>query len=125
MQHFHIAVLMLQVTPHIRILVARHPIDFRKGMDGIARTCQEALGEDPFSGTYFIFRNRRKTGLKILIYDGQGFWLCHKRLSKGQFNIYPSNIHVNPDKLCAKSHVEKFEELHGGTKISLHPNNYY
>lgn len=82
---------MLQVTPHIRILVARNPIDFRKGMDGIARICQDALGEDPFSGTYFIFRNRRKTGLKILIYDGQGFWLCHKRLSKGQFKWWPSD----------------------------------
>ena len=82
---------MLQVTPHIRVLVARHPIDFRKGIDGIARICQEALGEDPFSGTYFIFHNRRKTSLKILIYDGQGFWLCHKRLSKGQFKWWPSD----------------------------------
>ena len=48
-----------------------------------------------------------------------------KCLSKGQFQIYPSNIY--PDQLCVKSHVEKFEELHGGTTcmISLHPINYY
>ena len=81
---------MIQATAHVRILVARQPVDFRKGMDGIVRLCLERLGEDPFSGTYFIFRNRLETSIKILVYDGQGFWLCQKRLSKGQFRWWPT-----------------------------------
>ena len=71
---------MLQVTPHTRILVAIEPADFRRGIDGLARQCKELLQEDPFSGTMFVFRNRRGTAVKLLMYDGQGFWLCQKRL---------------------------------------------
>jgi transposase len=48
------------------------------------------LQEDPFGGTVFVFRNRRGTALKVLVYDGQGFWLCHKRLSEGRFRWWPS-----------------------------------
>ncbi len=77
-------VIMLQVTPHTRILVAIEPADFRKGIDGLARQCKELLQEAPFSGTMFVFRNRRGTAVKLLMYDGQGFWLCQKRLSTGR-----------------------------------------
>jgi transposase len=72
---------MIQITPQMRVLVAVEPADFRKGIDGLARLCQEALKHDPFSGWVFVFRNRRATAVKILVYDGQGFWLCYKRLS--------------------------------------------
>ena len=80
---------MIQITPQMRILVAVEPADFRKGIDGIARICREVLGEDPFGGTVFVFSNRRATAVKALIYDGQGFWLCQKRLSKGRFCWWP------------------------------------
>src|SRR3970040_1590511 len=80
---------MIQVTPHMRILVAVEPADFRKGIDGLARLCRETLQRDPFSGAVFVFRNRRRTALKILVYDGQGFWLCLKRLSSGRFRYWP------------------------------------
>ena len=82
---------MLQVTPHTRILVAIEPADFRKGIDGLARQCKELLQEDPFSGAVFVFRNRRGTAVKLLMYDGQGFWLCQKRLSSGRFVHWPTN----------------------------------
>jgi transposase len=81
---------MIQITPQMRILVAIEPCDFRKGIDGLARVCKEALRQDPFSGWVFVFRNRPATALKALIYDGQGFWLCHKRLSSGKFCWWPS-----------------------------------
>jgi hypothetical protein len=48
------------------------------------------LRADPFSGAAFVFRNRRATAIKILLYDGQGFWLAHKRLSAGRFRWWPS-----------------------------------
>jgi len=71
---------MIQITPQMRVVVAVEPADFRKGIDGLARLCQEALSHDPFTGWVFVFRNRRATAVKVLVYDGQGFWLCHKRL---------------------------------------------
>jgi transposase len=80
---------MIQITPHMRILLAVEPVDFRKGIDGLSALCRRVLKSDPFSGYVFIFRNRLKTAIKILIYDGQGFWLCQKRLSKGRFQWWP------------------------------------
>jgi transposase len=74
----------------MRILVAVEPVDFRRGIDGLARLCREAGLADPFSGTLLVFRNRRGTALKLLAYDGQGFWLAHKRLSSGRFGWWPS-----------------------------------
>lgn len=82
---------MLQITPHMKILVAVEPADFRRGIDGLVRLCRESLQQDPFSGAVFVFRNRRGTALKVLVYDGQGFWLCHKRLSQGRFRWWPAS----------------------------------
>src|SRR5512146_2945081 len=81
---------MLQITPQMKILVAVEPADFRRGIDALARLCQETLQHDPFVGAVFVFRNRKGTALKVLMYDGQGFWLCHKRLSQGRFPWWPS-----------------------------------
>jgi transposase len=80
---------MLQITAQMKILVAVEPADFRRGIDGLARVCRETLQHDPFAGTVFVFRNRKGTALKVLMYDGQGFWLCHKRLSRGRFPWWP------------------------------------
>jgi transposase len=81
---------VIQVTPQMRVLVAIEPADFRKGIDGLAKIARVELKLDPFSGTVFVFRNRRGTAVKLLVYDGQGFWLLQKRLSKGRFRFWPS-----------------------------------
>ncbi len=93
--------MVLQITPQMTILVAVEPADFRKGIDGLARLCQEALQQDPFTGVVFVFRNRNATALKVLIYDGQGFWLCHKRLSQGRFRWWPSVAEGGAERLAA------------------------
>ncbi len=80
---------MIQITPQMRILLAVEPVDFRNGIDGLAGRCRQALEADPFSGTVFVFRNRAGTSIKVLVYDGQGFWLCQKRLSRGRFRWWP------------------------------------
>jgi len=80
---------MIQIIPQMRILLAVEPVDFRKGIDGLAAVCRKALAADPFSGHMFVFRNRRATAVKILVYDGQGFWLAQKRLSTGHFCWWP------------------------------------
>ena len=82
---------MIPITPQMRILVAVEAVDFRKGIDGLARLCQDTLCADAFSGSVFVFRNRSATAIKVLVYDGQGFWLCHKRLSSGRFRWWPTH----------------------------------
>jgi len=83
---------MIQITPQMRVLVSLEPADFRRGIDGLAGLCRKELESDPFSGTVFVFRNRRRTAVKILVYDGQGFWLCHKRLSTGRYRFWPTQL---------------------------------
>ena len=80
---------MLAITPQMRILVAVEAVDFRKGIDSLAELCRAKLNADPFSGWLFVFRSRRATSIKVLVYDGQGFWLATKRLSKGRFRWWP------------------------------------
>ena len=80
---------MIQLSPTMRILVAIEPVDLRKGIDGLAQFCREKLAADPFSGCLFIFRSRRGAAIKALAYDGQGYWLAQKRLSKGRFRWWP------------------------------------
>jgi len=80
---------MIQLTSQMRILVAIEPADFRKGIDGLSQLCRNEFDENPFCGSVFVFRNRRKTAIKALVYDGQGFWLCQKRLSRGKFKHWP------------------------------------
>ena len=86
---------MIQITPHMKILLAVEPVDFRKGIDGLAGVCRNILKHDPFSGYVFIFKNKRGTALKILFYDGQGFWLCMKRFSKGKLCWWPNHVENN------------------------------
>ena len=72
---------MIQITAQMRVLVAIEPVDGRKGIDSLARLCQEKLAEDPFSGCVYVFRSRSATG--------QGYWLAQKRLSRGRFVWWP------------------------------------
>ena len=90
--------MMLQITPHMKILVAVEPVDFRKGIDGLACLCKTVLASDPFAGTVYVFRNRRGTAIKVLMYDGQGFWLCQKRLSEHRFRWWPRVTETTADQ---------------------------
>lgn len=68
-----------------RVLMAMQPVDFRKGMDGLAALVKERLGADPFSGTLFVFRARRADRVKLILWDGTGLCLFAKRLERGRF----------------------------------------
>lgn len=85
---------MLQLTPHQNIFIANTFADFRKGIDGLAAYVRNQLLLDPLSGAIFVFYNRSRTTIKILTFDGQGFWLHTKRLSQGTFKYNPTN--ANP-----------------------------
>ena len=81
---------MLQITPQMRILLAVDPVDFRKGIDALAALCRDQWQQDPFSGTLYGFRNRSATAVKLLVYDGNGFGLCLRRLSCGKLLWWPT-----------------------------------
>jgi transposase len=69
----------------MKIFIYREKIDFRCGIDGLIAICKYKLQQDPFSGVVFVFIGRARTSIKLLMYDGQGFWLAQKRLSEGKF----------------------------------------
>ena len=81
---------MIQITPQMRVYVAIESVDFRCGIDGLAHICRSRLGADPFSGAVFVFRSRQGTSIRLVCFDGQGTWLCQKRLSSGRFRWWPS-----------------------------------
>ncbi|CDZ78744.1 IS66 Orf2 like protein [Legionella massiliensis] len=81
---------MLQITPQHRLLLAVEPVDFRKGIDTLKELCRQKLLDDPFSGTVFVFTNRNRTAVKLLVYDANGFWLCLKRFSRGKLSWWPT-----------------------------------
>ena len=93
---------MFQVAPQTRILIACQPVDFRKGIDALAAMCRNQLKQDPFGGTVFVFRNRLRTSVRMLAYDGQGFWLCTKRLSKGKLVWWPKSDSQSLTELAAR-----------------------
>ncbi len=69
----------------LKVLVATRPVDFRKGMIGLASLVERELRLDPFSGMLFIFRSRRADRIKLLVWDGTGLVLVTKRLHEGKF----------------------------------------
>ena len=80
---------MIQLVPQLRILLACRPIDFRCGIDKLAAICKQELAENPMSGTLFVFRNRSGTALKLICYDGLGYYLVTRRFSQGKVRWWP------------------------------------
>jgi len=88
----------------VRVLVATRPVDFRKGMDGLAGLARETLGQDPFSGTILVFRSKRADRVKLLFWDGTGLMLISKRLEQGAFRWPPimnGMMRLSPAQLAA------------------------
>ena len=72
----------------VKVFVATRPVDFRKGIDGLALAVQEMFGIDPFCGAVFVFRSKRADRIKLLVWDQTGMVLVHKRLEGGKF-VWP------------------------------------
>lgn len=80
---------MLQASLQSNIYVAPQAVDFRQGLDGLCGLCRQVLEKNPLDGAFFLFRNRSGTMIRVLVYDGQGFWLCTKRFSRGKIRWWP------------------------------------
>lgn len=96
---------MIALSAQTRVFVCVAAVDFRKGIDGLARICREVLAADPFCGAVFVFRSRSRTAIRVLAYDGQGFWLCHKRLSEGRFRHWPDGSSARQELAAHQLHV--------------------
>ena len=93
---------MIQLTPQMRVLVCVAPQDFRKGLNGLQGVCREQLSEDPLSGTLFAFRNRAGTAVRLIVFDGTGSWLLHKRYSQGKLRWWPADSEAPTHPLAAQ-----------------------
>ena len=82
---------MIQFPASANILLMHDAVSFRNGIDGTAAIARVVLRVEPMSGALFVFRNKMGHSLRVLFYDGSGFWLCTKRLSQGTFNsVWPT-----------------------------------
>ena len=109
---------MLQLTAGQRILLALEPADFRKGIDSLVALCKAKLDEDPFSGTVFAFTNRKRTAVKVLVFDGSGFWLIMKRFSKGKLSWWPAD---KGDKLPVRAEALQILLIQGDPRFMHTP----
>jgi len=82
---------MIQVPAQASVFVMHESVSFRMGINGLTAVARVVLGKEPMSGALFVFRNRGRQMLRILFYDGGGFWLCTRRLSKGTFSTWPTS----------------------------------
>ncbi len=81
---------MFGLATATRVFVATGATDMRIGFDGLFGLVRDTLGEDPLSGHLFVFANRNRTRIKILVWDGSGLWVCAKRLERGRFAWPPA-----------------------------------
>jgi transposase len=93
---------MLQIMPQLRILLCYDPVDFRRGIDRLAALCRNELGQDPYSGAVFVFRNRRGTAVKLLTHDGIGYYLVMRRFSQGGLCWWPKKSNEPLTRLAAQ-----------------------
>lgn len=107
---------MIGLSTQHQLLVWVPALDFRKGIDGLIGHCRSKLNQSPFSGTVFAFRNKKGTAVKLLTYDGTGFWMMHKRFSQGVLKYWPK---TQNEKICATTLMVI---LNQGHPCSMHPS---
>jgi transposase len=95
---------MIVPSSGVKVLIAMKPVDFRKGMDGLAALVQETLGANPFGGVIYVFRSKRSDRVKLLFWDGTGLVLATKRLEQGSFrwlSLREGVMRLTPGQLSA------------------------
>jgi transposase len=92
---------VLTLPASVRIYVAAEAVDLRRGFDGLAAATRSLIRQDPLNGHLFVFLNRRKNRIKLLVWDRTGYLLLYKRLERGTFRLAtepaPGQRHVEVD----------------------------
>ena len=102
---------MIGLLPTTGIFLATAPTDLRKAYDGLAVLVRQSLGQDPLSGSLYVFCNRRRDRIKILFWEPGGYWLCSRRLEEGTFR-WPQK-----EGACASYRREELLLLLGGIDL--------
>ena len=101
---------MILLTHQTRILLGVAPADFRAGIDGFVALCQNRLLVDPRDHAVYVFINRARTMIRALSYDGTGYWLLTKRISRGKFQGWPTG-----DRMVSDATALQLRHILGGT----------
>lgn len=105
---------MLSIPESLRIFVAKDPVDFRRQFDGLAATVTNEYGMDPLCGHVFVFFNKRRDRIKLLVFQHTGFWLHYKRLECGTFE---SIVAADSDQDCVEVDARKLRLLLDGIDL--------
>ena len=107
---------MILLTHETRILLGIAPADFRRGIDGFVALCKNELAQEPRNGCVFVFRNKARTMIRALCYDGTGYWLMSKRLSRGKFTGWPTG-----QRALSATSARELRIILGGIWSSIEP----
>ena len=102
---------MLSIPSSVSIFLYTEPTDMRKGFDGLSGIVRSAFSADPTDGSLFLFINRRRDRLKILHWDGTGYWLYYKLLEAGTFEVIAS------EGACIQIDAAQLAMLLGGVSL--------
>ena len=106
---------MILLPRAVRVYVASSPVNLRRSFDGLSAEVRSVLARDPLSGHVFVFLNRRRTQVKLLLYTRGGFTIVHKRLERGTFT-FPQR--VTPDVVQVEIDVHELSMLLEGIDVS-------
>lgn len=106
---------MLSVPASVSIFLHTQPTDMRKGIDGLSGIVRQEFAADPTNGSLFLFVNRRRDRLKILHWDGTGFWIYYKLLEAGTFEV------LTADSSCLEIDATQLAMLLGGVSLVASP----
>ena len=112
---------MIGPTSAVRVMLATRPVDFRKGMDGLAILVRETMGTDPFCGTVYVFRAKRADRVKLIYWDGTGVVLVAKRLEEGRFcwpRIEDGVVHLSAAQISALLEGLDWKRVHEARAVS-------
>ena len=107
---------MLSIGGTTRVFLALHPVDLRGSFNRLYGYVADVLRLDPKSGHWFVFTNRRRTRIKILVFDGTGLWILNKRLEAGRFG-WPKS-----DGVSLSLRNEEFGALVNGLEVTAKRN---
>ena len=113
---------MIGPSGAVRVMLASRPVDFRKGMDGLAALVREAMGADPFAGAVYVFRSKRADRAKLLFWDGSGVVLVAKRLENGRFcwpTITDGVVRLTAAQLAALLEGLDWKRVHQPHQVSV------
>lgn len=102
---------MLSVPSTVPIFLCTQPTDMRKGFDGLSGIVRGAFGADPLDGSLYLFVNRRRDRIKILHFDGSGYWLYYKLLEAGTFEV------IRSEGTCIQIDSTQLAMLLGGVSL--------